>query len=1615
MVAWVRHVSGGTLDIDLCDEQGNVCVQLRRMSLGASPDPIAPAQEASRPLFFRECWQEQFSTGTALQMGDAKIIIFADSDTRDTIVHSDDTCRFSEASFVYQAESYRKLSAREYHCRFGAGRDIQELLDDATAAADNREAAQPVTIVFKWATGKQATGIHALFDLFKVIRSSAHRVTHVVLVGRYDPSRVETSWDYSWVGFERSLKHLLPDTRITVLYTESGDCDAQQLCEAMHDGGVLWYRDGRRLVLSFEPVEPAQTSETTFLKPGGTYLITGGCGALGLKFALHLAETCRAKLLLLGRRQSSPGIEEHLQRLIEAGAQEASYHAVDVSDSSALLSWAQGLSDPISGIIHAAGVESSSPFFERTAADIDSVLRPKTLGTLALDEVFGDRPLDFICYFSSTAASFGDHGACDYAVANRFQMGYGIHRQQSAPGRTIVINWPFWEQGGMGFKDHEQTSRYLKMSAQDFGNEPLPTQAGLDLWRAIMESGQSQTLVIVGKPMQVATFLRRIHEGRERNERYRYSNKVEEVYSLILPSVTSQMEYLTFCPFESIRAGFSMSATYLNPRRHAAEHHYVHLKQTEMRQVLFRHEDFRKLESVFDIGCGHGTDVIQMAMLFPHLQVHGFTISGEQARLGNQRISSRGLASRIFHKDSAKDVFPTRYDLIFGIEVCPHIEDKEGLFANIHNSLNKDGTVLLADVLSNQPVSAADRAIGMNIPTREEWLRVMCQFGLRIDEFVDVSPQIANFLHDPQVQDNVRNLPEAIRATYVGYADLSTALDEGLASYVLVRLKVNQGWSAEQLAVHNRESMSNPMPYATALRAMLKQPRVDYPAPVEESAPDPKCREAEGSDAANTEWMASGALPANRPQMQDDLRNSLAVVLHVKASDIDPDQPFSELGLDSFLGVEWVNAINAEYGLTLPNIVVYDYPSLNALTSFLEKETRGVPAVSRRPSLPDTDRIRPGPARNKKTRTGRARRGWTAGHEKVAIIGMSGRYPQAGNLRKYWENLADGENAIVEIPPARWDVRRYYDPDPRKEDKTCSKWLGALDDIDCFDPLFFRIAPRDAVEMDPQQRLFLEESYRAFEDAGYSGRVSNEKCGVYLGISTTEYAHRLLRSGVRAAPVTSISSAIAAARIAYYLNLKGPAISLDTACSSSLVALHLACQGLWNRETDLALSGGVSLWLAPESYLSMSRAGMLSPSGQCKTFDDAADGIVVGEGVGALVLKRLKDAEDDNDFIYGIILGSGINQDGRTNGITAPSVHSQADLIREVYSRYGIDPETISYVETHGTGTKLGDPIELTALSAVFRERTAKTNYCAVASVKSNIGHTAAAAGVASVQKVLLSLKHRTLVPSLNVRKENSQFDFKSSPFYISRESRAWDVVPGSARRAAVSSFGFSGTNAHLVIEEYSSPAARPGDDAAVIIPLSARTVEQLRQRSQDLLEFIRTAEQPVDLASVAYTLQTGREAMEERLGVAASSVAQLAETLDAYARGEVNSEDVHCGRVESGDEDMPSFRRDDDMRDAVGSWIAERKSSKVLKLWTQGLHFDWNRLYGDVKPRRTSLPGYPFARERYWIDETPVSRGADDKSEVARNTKLIEDVINRIGDDAIRTDDAVRLLKALV
>jgi acyl transferase domain-containing protein/enoyl-CoA hydratase/carnithine racemase/aryl carrier-like protein len=735
--------------------------------------------------------------------------------------------------------------------------------------------------------------------------------------------------------------------------------------------------------------------------------------------------------------------------------------------------------------------------------------------------------------------------------------------------------------------------------------------------------------------------------------------------------------------------------------------------------------------------------------------------------------------------------------------------------------------------------------------------------------------------------------------------------------------------------------------------------------------------------------LATRALEQTEVSLRSTLRELLAQELQLSATELDPETQFVDLGLDSISGVTWVRKINQRYGTAIEATKVYSHPTLTQFGRLVLHEVQQLGGLP--DSAPSSDTIatttieaeHPSPVVTPSTGlVARLRGGSRTQHatgttlEPIAVIGMAGRFPQAPTLEAFWRNIAEGRNCIDVVPRERWNIDDYYQPGDAVPGKTNSRWQGTLDDADQFDPLFFNISPIEAESMDPQQRLFMQACWHGIEDAGYDARsLSGSRCGVFVGCTASDYYQQSLDHQLTAQGFTGGAISILAARIAYFLNLQGPCLSIDTACSSSLVAIAQACDSLVAGTSDLALAGGVFVMAGPEMHIKTAQAGMLSPDGRCFTFDHRANGFVPGEGVGMVVLKRLADAERDGDRICGVLRGWGVNQDGKTNGITAPNPESQTRLEREVYQRFAIDPAAIQLIEAHGTGTQLGDPIEIDALKQTFATSTAGPASCALGSVKSNIGHCLTAAGIAGTLKLLLALQHRQLPPTIHFERLNPHIGLDDSPFYVNDRLRSWDTSAGQPRVAAVSSFGFSGTNAHLVIGEYAAGAPEVpvaevlSEDGKWIVPLSARTAEQLRQKVVDLLAFLEREGGSVGLLDLAYTLQVGREAMEERLGFLVSTTAQLIERLRDYLEDVAAGTDLRRGNAKNQRKELGVLADDGALRLSVlNACIANREVAKLLDLWVKGLDFDWHKLYGQTRPQRIRLPGYPFANERYWL-----------------------------------------------
>lgn len=733
----------------------------------------------------------------------------------------------------------------------------------------------------------------------------------------------------------------------------------------------------------------------------------------------------------------------------------------------------------------------------------------------------------------------------------------------------------------------------------------------------------------------------------------------------------------------------------------------------------------------------------------------------------------------------------------------------------------------------------------------------------------------------------------------------------------------------------------------------------------------------------------------------------LSSVLKLPVNRIESDAPMEKYGIDSVMIMKMTDELEKAFG-SLSKTLFFEYQDIQALTRyFLESyedkmaELLGL-GLNKREELMDGEKessiglLETAVPEIKKRKRLRFSASSTTAVEKhtkedIAIIGVSGRYPQAKSLDDLWANISGGKDCITEIPEDRWDYWQYYDEDKNRTGKSTGKWGGFLNDVDKFDPLFFNITPREAEFMDPQERLFLECVMETLEDAGYTKETLSKyqgfelegNVGVYVGVMYDEYQLYGAQEQAhgRMLALNGIMSSVAN-RVSYFFNFHGPSIGLNTMCSSSLVAIHLACQSIHQGECQLAIAGGVNVSIHPNKYLLLNRGNFLSSKGKCEAFGKDGDGYVPGEGVGAILLKPLSRAIEDGDQIYGVIKGSATNHGGKTNGYTVPNPNAQASMIKATLQSAGVDARKISYIEAHGTGTSLGDPIEITALTKAFEEHTSEKQYCAIGSVKSNIGHLESAAGIAGVTKVLLQMKHGKLAPSLHSQILNPNIDFGKTPFKVQQECEEWKrpviendgVKKEYPRIAGVSAFGAGGSNAHLVIEEYIPEPAEAkvtvtAGNPAVII-LSGRGEEKLKERAEQLLNELEKGKfEEKDLPHIAYTLQVGREAMESRMGMTVISIDELKEKLRGFLADREDTEGLYIGHAKQEKDTLSIFREDEDLQRAIDLWISKRKYGKLLDFWVKGMAFQWERLYeGTASPKRVSLPAYPFARERYWI-----------------------------------------------
>lgn len=674
------------------------------------------------------------------------------------------------------------------------------------------------------------------------------------------------------------------------------------------------------------------------------------------------------------------------------------------------------------------------------------------------------------------------------------------------------------------------------------------------------------------------------------------------------------------------------------------------------------------------------------------------------------------------------------------------------------------------------------------------------------------------------------------------------------------------------------------------------------------------------------------------PVLIEQIKNILAEILNIaNTSSIDANKGFFDLGMDSLMSEEFKTILQTKLGsaIKLKNTVAFDYPSAKALAGYLLHEL----------------------ALKEKVQAS-AVQSHVHQHEEIAIIGLSGEFPGAENIEAFWNLLVSGEEGVSEVPASRWPLEAYYDPNPDAPGKMIARRGGFIQGIEQFDAGFFSISPKEANYLDPQQRLLLKHSWLALESAGISPQsIHGSDAGVFVGISTSDYKtlinQHLSPDDINAYIGTGNASSTASGRISYFLGLQGPNLAIDTACSSSLVALNVACERLLRGECGSAIVGGVNALLSPELSINFSKAGMLAPDGKCKTFDEQANGYVRGEGCGVVVLKRLSDALRDNNPIWAVIKSSGINQDGASSGLTVPSGQAQERLLASVLAKAQLSADDIDYLECHGTGTKLGDPIEVHALGQVYGQNRNAAHPIKLGSVKTNIGHLEAAAGIAGLIKVALALKYHKIPAHLHFTQLNSKISL-TFPAEIVTKTHDWQGK-NKPRRAAVSSFGFSGTNAHVILEEAPAPILT---EDAVRLPavqlfvLSAKSAKSLAGLVHSFIDYLEKSSDRIE--DICYTAALGRNHFAYRLALIVNDKETLLQQLKAHNLTSV---------------EVP----------VADELIVSNDLSHLAAAYLLGKRLDWQAYYQPYLHALATviLPGYCFDTLGYWFNEMPATTQA--------------------------------------
>lgn len=715
------------------------------------------------------------------------------------------------------------------------------------------------------------------------------------------------------------------------------------------------------------------------------------------------------------------------------------------------------------------------------------------------------------------------------------------------------------------------------------------------------------------------------------------------------------------------------------------------------------------------------------------------------------------------------------------------------------------------------------------------------------------------------------------------------------------------------------------------------------------------------------------------------IKGKIGQMLSKSPHEIDSQTGFYDLGLNSNQLLELTKQLEVFYRREFYPTLLFEYQTVSELTSYLHENNgttfRNISSPVEQQEPPAATTVTSADRQNITGKRGTSESS-SQQPEPIAIVGLAGKYPESNDLEAFWQAVRDGKNCISEVPPDRWETTDLYADKlqfSRDNPHSASRWGGFIPDVDKFDPLFFNISPREAEGLDPQLRLLLQTAWGTMEDAGYQRQqLKQSSVGVYVGVMNCDYtwlaAEHLMRTG-KYESAGSYAHELAN-RISYHLDVHGPSLTIEAACTSSFTAIHLARQAILSGECDVAFAGGVNINVHRSKYFMLTQLGIISPDGIERTFDDAANGYVPAEGVGMVMLKKLSQAQADRDHIYGVITGSSINHSGKGSGKYVPNLKALALVSKNALAQSGLEMNAIDYIETHGTGTKLGDPIEIQALAKLFDHNSRKKS-CALGS-KANIGHMESASGIGSLTKVLLAMRHGEIPACANVSQENTALGLSQTPFFIPKKPINWQKS-AAEKVAGISSFGVGGSNGFMVVQSIADTSQQSPIEQALFI-LSARTQTALDDYIQRYVDYLTRHEKSINLSDLAYTLQVGRENMAWRIAFVAYSVSEIISQLKSHLGGQ-QVPSICYGKIASKKESNLQNLLEGEAGSLFLRAIFEQKQlNKLAFLWTQGINIDWISFYQSNPRKRLNLPTYPFEKRRCWLGETEadVSEGLE-------------------------------------